>query len=340
MRPHKWAKRVKTPHMVFEPSTRVQKAETHGVYAFTGPPGSGKTLLAVHFARKYVKRKFKICPCGNCGTCKQPSNTRSRSSGCQCKPSEKTPCKIKWECFTNLESTHKTEDNPKGWAKPLDIQGVMMDRDQDINHSVLILDEAYLFADSRRAQKTSNMEMGYFIAQRRKISGSVVKAFYSVQSIDMIDRRIREQTSRVYNCWTPNDGYEIYYTLHHLAQGHLAPWQRNKMRAKPFKELTEHTKQYYDTNELVDTDEVSTRGQPTTLIIERDGQKYRITSDDAMEQVIGGFVDENTKTVKTADIVSKVKEIFNMQISNRQAKEFMQEYNYRQTDNGVFQVMG
>ena len=112
------------------------------------------------------------------------------------------------------------------------------------------------------------------------------------------------------------------------------------MRAKPYKELTEHSKQYYDTNELVDTDEVSTRGQPTTLIIERDGQKYRITSDDAMEQVIGGFVDENTKTVKTADIVSKVKEMFNMQISNRQAKEFMQEYNYRQTDNGVFQVMG
>lgn len=320
MRPHGFALRPRTNSYKFEDNRRRPRVEKHGVYAFTGPPGSGKTLLAVHFARKYVKGQFDVCPCGE-------------KSGC------------KWVCFSNLESTWKTKNNKDGWSEPLDVAGAMIDRDQNINHSILLLDEAYLYADSRRAQKGTNLEMGYFVAQRRKISGSIVKMFYSVQSINMIDRRVREMTSRVYNCWTDNEGRHVKYTLTHLAQGHLPPWLRNKTKSSAYKELTEHDKKYYDQHELVDADEINNKGQQTTIILkdEKTGEMVRVSSDDAIEYKVSELIQSNHQTITTAQIVDGVMDQFSLQISTRMAKDFMNQMGYAsivdESGETAFQVM-
>ena len=279
--------------------------ETHGVYCFVGPPASGKTLLAVWMARQYTtgsaRRNLGRCPC------------------------EIDGCTEKWICYSNLESTWKTKENPKGWSRPLDVASAIMDKDQDLGHSIILLDEAYLFGmDSRRSQRTINLDAGYFVSQRRKLSSSTVKMYMTSQSIDMIDSRVRQMTSRIYNCWSTDSGVRVYASITLSAMGHLPPWERNR---PPINKVfyTANARKFYNQHELVDAEELMSRGvQPKMIVKLPNGEKTVVNMQEAIENEFFKFISNSDVTSITSatlrDLVSKE---FNMEISEKLVRHWL-----------------
>lgn len=297
--------------ILFNPKKSKQSPETHGVYCFVGPPASGKTLLAVWMARQYTtgtaKRNLGYCPCGD------------------------HECKEKWICYSNLESTWKTKANPKGWSQPLDVAGAIMDKDQDLGHSIIILDEAYLFGmDSRRSQRTINLDAGYFVSQRRKLSSSTVKMYMTSQSIDMIDSRVRQMTSRIYNCWSPDSGIRVYASITLSAMGHLPPWERNK---PPVNKIfyTANSRQFYNQHELVDAEELMARGvKPRIIAIRPNGEKVVVNMEEAIEDQFFKLISSSDLTQLSSahlkDLVEK--EFSGMEISEKLVRNWLDNAGY------------
>ena len=213
--------------------------EKHALYCFLGPPGSGKTLLAVKFARGYARRRAKGQPC-LCGvaSCDRPE----------------------WHIVSNIPSTY-TENNPKGqaWAEKLDVVETLMERATELSHVIVIADETYMFADSRKSTSNNNIGVTQFVAQRRKLGGGVTKVFFAALEFDMLDRRIRGQCTRTFNCWTPNEGMTVGAVIQDLALAHLPPWRRRRSPPRFRMYYTEHDRYWYDTHDQVDNDELASR---------------------------------------------------------------------------------
>jgi len=304
----------------FNAKGKKKHIEKHGVYAFTGPPGSGKTLLMVTMAREWIKGRYDTCACGD------------------------NECQAKWVCYSNLSSTWKTPSNPNGWSKPLDVASSLIDREDNLNHTILLLDEAYLYADSRRAQRTTNVEIGYFVMQRRKLAGSIVKLFYTAQSIDMIDKRVRDMTSRVYDCWTPNEGYSVKFGVSQHAQGHIPRWLRNRPPIMKEK-ITQSAKGFYDQHELVDADELSNMGVESTILIKDEtGSFIRVTSSNAIEIQLSQMIMAGETSISAEALVQAVSKEYDLIVSPRQVKSFMNDQGYRDNYNEdgstIFKVVG
>lgn len=289
--------------------------ETHGVYCFVGPPGSGKTLLAVWMARQYttgtVKRQNGICPC------------------------EDPECKETWKCYSNLSATWKSKDNPKGWALPLDVASAIMDKSEDLGHSIILLDEAYLFGmDSRRSQRNINVDAGYFVSQRRKLSSSTVKMYMTSQSIDMIDSRIRAQTSRIYNCWTDDSGVHVKASITKYALGHLPPWDRNKPPVNK-KFYTKNSRAFYNQHELVDSEELMTRGiEPRIILNDGKGEQTVITMTDAIERTFfKTFVGSDITRFSSLELCKRVEEIYGWELSDKLVRSWLDGQGYMREKN-------
>ncbi len=311
----KWAEHRPTfQKLSWDQYRRYTPPESHGVYAFVGPAGSGKTLLAVHLALQYVRgnamKRMGICVCG------------------------KPECEGKWKAYSNLEGTWKRKKGGNGWAEPLDIAGQLLERDSDMSHSIILLDESYLYTDARRSMRTANLDMGYFVSQRRKMAGSVVKMYQTMQSFDMVDRRVRDQVSRVYNCWTPDSGRNVHAFIHLLALPYLPPYARNP-RPKRMKWMTEHSKQYYDTHELVEADEMQARGtEPIVMVNRGEEGVFRVTLTEAIEAVFLEILrEDNPEWLFPTQIVEGVQKNFQMRISDRQARAWLDDRGFIRTLN-------
>ena len=90
-----------------------------------------------------------------------------------------------------------------------------------MDHAVIILDEAYYNAEARRSMRNENFQLDYFVRQSRKKG---VKLFFTTQTIDILDRRLRASAKRIFNVWNP-DGCMVSTPTQTLVQlsgtGHI-----------------------------------------------------------------------------------------------------------------------
>lgn len=69
--------------------------------------------------------------------------------------------------------------------------------DHEMEDCILLLDEAYLYIDSRSGQSKMNKLFSYFVAQTRKRG---VEMYVCVQHIDLIDKRLRRAVDERGTC--------------------------------------------------------------------------------------------------------------------------------------------
>ena len=243
--------------------TRRHRPETHGIYGAIGPKGCGKSLLFVYLAHKYVETTFtpETCPCRD----------RKRKDH-------------SWTVYTNMRSASTGEG---AWARPLDILGDMIDAESPVDHAIMLVDEAYLMADSRRAMRTSNMEIARFVTQLRKRS---VKMFLTLVNLNSLDRRLRELMTRIYDCWTPNEGRTVCAAVFRLAQGDRPRFMRH--RRPTFRSWrTQGAWKLYDSMELFDSADMTGYDRETSIMqLGKDGQPMTVMLGDAVAQIVHKMV--------------------------------------------------
>ena len=251
----------------------------HGVHAFVGPPGCGKTLLAVNFIRQYLQMGLGAqCICGD------------------------AECSIKWRGFTNLKSAQH-------WAQPLDVAKQMLDRDDDLTHSVILLDEIQKYADSRKAMKRSNIAMGDFVSQRRKVGRGTTKLFVTTQSIDMVEKRVREQLTQSFNCWTPNEGNTVHAFVSQHQLGHLPPYMRNRVLPvhKWWNTSGTRNSDLYDTFESIEAEDVEAFGvEPTIVVEQEDGTKKVMYLSGMISEMVGSLIDDGISEVDPRELADAI----------------------------------
>ena len=246
----KLKRQPKISYYRFGERRRPDPLDTFGVDALVGPKGSGKTLLAVHRARRYAM-----------GMVKRPGD-----GGCAC-GDERCP-NTDWKVYTNLESTWK--GHPKaaelggGWAEPIDVATQVLDQPED-THVVLLPDEGYQYADARRSTTNSAIEITDEITQARKAK---VMTLITGVSFDWLDKRIRAQVRQTYNCWTPNRGRSVYAVVTLISTGHLPPWKRARRPSRIMRWDTSVTRRFYNTHERIDArDEVKAAMRESTILV-------------------------------------------------------------------------
>ena len=171
-----------------------RRLDTHGLYIYAGPTGSGKTLLAVCHSFPYADRRCNLC---------EPD------------------CEKSWKVYANLEST-------KEWTNSIEAASQLIASEGELDHAIVILDEAYLNAESRRSMRNENLQLDYFLRQTRK---KTIKLFFTTQTVDILDRRIRGSAKRVYNVWNPDGkGLSVGAMVYRREDGRVPPWKR---RSRP-----------------------------------------------------------------------------------------------------------
>ena len=281
---------------------RMPKPTTsHGVYAYLGPPESGKTLLAITHADRYATR-HRPCFCGD--------------ASCEIGPAEG------WKVFTNLESTWS-------WAEPADVAKNILDQDGELNHAVVIVDEFQRYAHARQAMKKSNIKMVDFVSQRRKLGQGSTKLFLTTQSVNLIDKMVREQLTRTFNCWNPWEGREIYASVEDRQMGHLPPWMRNRPPAiKSWR--TGHMFDKYDRYELIDDRAADDyQIEPAMVVQTPDGREVLYYLKNMMSDALADHLDEGHDVISVDQLVDAVSSQFEIEPTRRQAASWLGEKGFQ-----------
>ena len=201
-----------------------ERVDSHGLYIYAGPTGSGKTLLAVCHSYAYANRRCNLC---------EPE------------------CGKSWKVYANLESTQE-------WALSIEAASQLIASEGELEHAVIILDEAYLNAESRRSMRNENLQLDYFLRQTRK---KTVKLFFTSQTVDILDRRIRGSAKRVYNVWNPDGrGLVVGAMVYRREDGRAAPWKR-RMRPQIRWWFTASYRDKYRTDEVISEEGALSREQ-------------------------------------------------------------------------------
>ena len=197
------------------------------------------------------------------------------------------------------------------WAQPLDVAKQILDRDDDLTHAVILLDEIQKYADSRKSMRNSNIAIGDFVSQRRKVGRGTTKLFVTTQSIDMVDKRVREQLTQSFNCWTPNEGNTVHAFVSQHQLGHLPPHMRS--RALPVHKWwnTSGTRNsdLYDTFEAIEAEDVEAFGVEPTMIVEmEDGTKKVMYPSGMIAEMVGSLIDEGVSEVDPKVLADAIEE--------------------------------
>ena len=264
-----------------------------GIDALVGPKGSGKTALAVHLTRRY-----------------QAGKERCHDGGCRCGMSG---CPNEWRVFTNMESTWKGRAE-HGWAEPIDVASDLMEIDSGLQHVIFLLDEGYQYADAYRSQTNASLAITRRITQSRK---GTVLMFVTGVSFDWIDKRLRSQTRKVYNCWTPNSGFNVNAVIHELSRGDLPPWERNRVPPSVMRFTTQGDLKYFDTHEFVDAerDLAGYRNDPKIVLRMGDGQLRHADLGDLVTEVIIDKVKDGEDTLDPRELSEELTATWNMPVT-------------------------
>ena len=234
---------------------RRRESQTFGIYAYVGPPGSGKTLLALSHLIPYYQ-----------GRVRRPDGSCLCDAGAECRES--------WTVYSNIPSTIVGQTNrhgTPGWAQPLDVAGELLDTGSELSHSYILLDEGHNYADSRRAMKSSNLDAARFCQQIRKRD---TKLAITAQAFDTIDRRIRDLVMMSFECWTRDSGQTVNAVVSEMARGDLPPWIRNRARDQLRRYRTAWARRWYDTRDRIDAAELASNRERMIYLV-KDGQPQR-----------------------------------------------------------------
>jgi DNA polymerase III delta prime subunit len=273
----------------------------HGVHAFVGPPGCGKTLLAISFIRQYLDMgKDTACICGV------------------------EDCQIQWRVFTNLRSAQH-------WAQPLDVAAQILDRDEDLTHAVILLDEIQKYADSRKSMRNSNIAIGDFVSQRRKVGRGTTKLFVTTQSIDMVDKRVREQLTQSFNCWTPNEGSTVHAFVSQHQLGHLPPYMRNRALPQHKWWNTSGTRNsaLYDTFEAIDAEDVEAFGvEPAIIVEQEDGTRKIMYLTGMISDMVGTLIDDGISEIDPREVANVIHDRYRIQTPMKMVSKWFTDHGF------------
>ena len=207
-------------------------------------------------------------------------------------------CSVQWRVFTNLKSAQH-------WAQPLDVAKQILDRDDDLTHAVILLDEIQKYADSRKSMRNSNIAIGDFVSQRRKVGRGTTKLFVTTQSIDMVDKRVREQLTQSFNCWTPNEGNTVHAFVSQHQLGHLPPYMRGRVLPvhKWWNTSGTRNSSLYDTFEAIDAEDVEAFGVEPAVVVElEDGTKKVMCLTAMISEMVGALIDDSVSEVDPREL--------------------------------------
>lgn len=296
--------------------------EAHVTEAEVGPKGSGKSLLAVYRTHQFAQGKVRQ-PDGSCL--------------CAGTPNADPNCNGKWTVFTNLESPTLPEYG--AWAHPLDLASQMIDMESEARHVYFYIDEAPQYFDARRSMLTEVIKLSKQATMFRK---KLMRMNMTAISFDWLDRRIRDQTNIIYNCWTENRGVTVNAIVYRLATGNIAPWMRDKIPPEMKWWATAHARKLYDSNELVnaDADIQALRAEPQALI--RDpitGQLTSITMSEILSKVILELANEGYSSVDPVELVEKIQERYALPTSKGFLRDWLIDAGFVKDGRGNFIIV-
>lgn len=233
-------KTLKMPHGMNKPKSDDDEERdflvntAHGMHIIVGPTGSGKTMLAVHFARSYVGKRCNLCAEG----------TACHKEGGK-----------KWRVVTNMQNPKVLE-----WAEYLEDLDQL---DDEEGHIIGIIDEIHQFADSRRSMREDNIVISRLLAQARK---STTKLYVTSQSVGKVDVRLRNEAKVFWNVWNPDQrGITIGAVVQKQSDGSSPPWARANPRPVVRFFNTRGTRDHYDTYEVIEDGALRRRSIEKTL---------------------------------------------------------------------------
>jgi len=274
----------------------------HGAYAYTGPLGAGKTILAVAHAYYYTRHRITDaagrCVCGRAG------------------------CPAKWTVYSNMPSTWVGSRllGQKGWAQPLDIVVQMTENFSEMDHVIILLDEAHQALEARRAQRTVNVDASYFLTHLRKRS---VKLLYTSPSFDYVDSRLRDRTTRVYNCWTTNLGDNVNADVFNLAMGHVPPALRHRYKKTSKSWWTTWAKGLYDTWERITADDLLASKEMAVWMRDDDGSLVKVTVRDMVRVETELLAREGVAVVTPEEVAQRVSQTIKADIAPGLVKRYL-----------------
>lgn len=92
---------------------------------------------------------------------------------------------------------------------PYNIQDLInwTSNDYDLQKSIILLDEAHIFLDSRNSANKRNKIISYFLLQTRKKGCHL---FYTTQRIHQVEKRLRDNSDNLIFCSTRKFQGELY----------------------------------------------------------------------------------------------------------------------------------
>ena len=82
-----------------------------------------------------------------------------------------------------------------------------------LKKSVILIDEAHIFLDSRNSGSKRNRVISYFLLQTRKKGCHL---YYTTQRFHQIDKRLRDNSDVLIQCKTKTDKYGQKYTMNDI----------------------------------------------------------------------------------------------------------------------------
>lgn len=192
---------------------------SYGVVALTGANGAGKSLAPVEVVMDRLKTGYP----GRCG-CGEMN------------------CDAEWTWYTNMEQPVEN-----GLALPLSYVG-----DMPKEHSVHVIDEAYLYMDSREWK--DNKGIGRVMYQQRKRSYLII---LTAPSIDDLDKRVRGILRAGVEVWCPIPGELVLGILLVGADPTVSPLVRAEERWDLEWNISQEARDAYNTKEFVDGERIT-----------------------------------------------------------------------------------
>lgn len=293
---------------------RPEYVPAYGTEIFVGPKGAGKTLLCVHRARLYYEGK-----------------KRNADGACVCGDKE---CDATWQVYTNLESP--TLDEYGGWAQPLDIAAQMIDAESNLRHVILLIDEITQMFNNRRGMMTEMIQMINRVTLIRK---NLVQLWGTGISFDWLDTRIRDQASLVYNCWTPNQGRQVFANVHQLAMGHLPPHLRRRSPRRKFW-WTDGTKRYYNHEETINfaTELAALRTEPRIFVEDSEGNAHEMEFADILLEMVAQVIENGEYQIDPDGLIARVQNAYGIKMARAYVRDWLTGSGFM-NDGGVFTIM-
>lgn len=301
----------------------------HGVTLISGPTGSGKTLLAVMFIYSYAMKPSFRCLGRSCNDSK---------------------CRKEWTIYTNSKTLtgdgwKRKSGKHKGESVIKDIDDIlpMLQSKTPIDHAIFFVDEVQEWIDNRTSMSRDNREVGYIIAQMRKMT---TKAYLTTPNINTIDRRVREMAKRTFSCWNPDKhGMKVHALVRELNVGHLAPWKRDQMDKDSHREyFTGPYRHLYQTHEQIDPPRFFSPTERVN-IVQRDenGEKHLVTTtyksiieDGLIKPLL--LTDPPVTSVSAAPLLVDLKATFGIDWDEGKLRSTMRALGYFDDSEGVFEI--